>query len=277
LMGHLTDEIFKSATKFSEANGDPKYTAGITPDTAGFHRAYGMTLFEFYGSNQPIRERFDRAMYGWSQISGASEMLRKVYPWGQVPPNAKVCDVGGGNGHVMLGLLKAHKHLHAIVQDLPAVVEDAKKFWDTELPTAVCSKQVEFLPLDFFKETPVKGCDYYYLSHVIHDWPDAESVTVLKGVRNAMAPTSKLLIHEFAVPSLVRSNSDAVQQAAEPLLPNYGVARSFPYTVDMHMMNNLNARERTIDQFKALASKANLKINKVYDAGELSILELVPV
>lgn len=38
-----------------------------------------------------------------------------------------VCDVGGGNGFVMLELIKQQPHLKAIVQDLSSVLEDGKK------------------------------------------------------------------------------------------------------------------------------------------------------
>ena len=50
-----------------------------------------------------------------------------VYPWVSVPQGSTVCDVGGGNGHVMLELLRSHPHLKVIVQDLESALADGKK------------------------------------------------------------------------------------------------------------------------------------------------------
>lgn len=51
-----------------------------------------------------------------------------MYPWSAKFPNgAKICDVGGGNGHVLLELMKSNPALRGIVQDMPPVMEEAKK------------------------------------------------------------------------------------------------------------------------------------------------------
>ena len=49
------------------------------------------------------------------------------YPWASFPAGTRVCDVGGGKGHVAMALLKAHPHLKVVVQDLPGVIDDANK------------------------------------------------------------------------------------------------------------------------------------------------------
>jgi len=250
-LGHWTGECFASAAAFTETLMDPEWTSELSPERAPFYRAFNQVLFEYYASAEGKKrgERFNRAMLGWGQISGTSGLLSRVYPWSAQPAGAVVCDIGGGNGHVTLGLLKEHNHLHAIIQDLPLVLEDAKKLWKAEYPTAIDSQRVTFKPIDFLKEGPVKDCAIYYMRHIIHDWSNPDSVIILKGIRGAMAPSSKLLIQEFAIPDLTRVESDTNMQAPEPLLPNYGIGRSIPYYVDLHMMNTLNARERTLREF----------------------------
>lgn len=71
-------------------------------------------------------QRFHQAMVGWGDVTGKG-MLPKVFPWASLPQDTVICDVGGGNGHATVGLLKAFPHLKIIVQDLPAVVEQGKK------------------------------------------------------------------------------------------------------------------------------------------------------
>ncbi len=52
--------------------------------------------------------------------------FRTAYAWDQVPRDAIICDVGGGNGHAMLGLIKEYPHIKVVLQDLPAVVQQGK-------------------------------------------------------------------------------------------------------------------------------------------------------
>lgn len=46
-----------------------------------------------------------------------------VYPWSNLPDGAILCDVGGGNGHISLDILKAFPQLRVIVQDLEVMKE----------------------------------------------------------------------------------------------------------------------------------------------------------
>ena len=52
--------------------------------------------------------------------------FRIAYVWDKVPRDATICDVGGGNGHAMLGLIKEYPHIKVVLQDLPAVIQQGK-------------------------------------------------------------------------------------------------------------------------------------------------------
>lgn len=54
-----------------------------------------------------------------------------VYPWGSLPANSTVVDVGGGNGHATLDLLKAFPSLKIIVQDTPPVAIQGKEVFES--------------------------------------------------------------------------------------------------------------------------------------------------
>jgi hypothetical protein len=64
-------------------------------------------------------------------------------------------------------------------------------------------------------------------------------------------------------------------QAPEPLLPNYGEARIRQYTVDINMMTVLNSKERTLEDFIILGESAGLQFVKLWEAGELAVVEFV--
>jgi hypothetical protein len=63
-------------------------------------------------------------------------------------------------------------------------------------------------------------------------------------------------------------------QAPEPLLPNYGEGRIRQYTLDINMMTMLNSQERPLESFIALAEAAGLKFVKLWDAGEMGLVEV---
>ena len=51
----------------------------------------------------------------------------------------------------------------------------------------------------FFERVPAGG-DVYVLSHIIHDWTEAQCLTILGHCRKAMQPDGRLLIVETVIP-----------------------------------------------------------------------------
>ncbi|KIJ34904.1 hypothetical protein M422DRAFT_262863 [Sphaerobolus stellatus SS14] len=275
LIGSMTDEAFRGGSHLNAALTDPKTASSTSADDSPFHRAHGVSLFGFYESpvGSKLGGRFVQAMVGWGEVTGKA-MLPKVYAWENVLENATLCDVGGSSGHMVLDLMKEYPKLKAIIQDLPPVVEQAKEFWTKENPQAIEKQRVEFVPLDFLKETPVPNCDFYYLRHILHDWPNSDCQKILSNIRNAMGPKSRLLIHEFVLQHAVRDTSEAAaNQAPEPLLPNYGMGRIRLYQQDINMMVLFNSKERTLQEFVQLAEQTGFKFEKLWDSGEAGLLE----
>jgi hypothetical protein len=90
---------------------------------------------------------------------------------------------------------------------------------------------------------------------------------------------SVIVIHnpeEFVLQHVdrVAENSSAFKQAPEPLLPNYGVGKIRQYNLDIDMMVMLNSQERYLEEFIKLGEEAGLRFEKLWDLGEMSIVEL---
>ncbi|KAJ3865529.1 S-adenosyl-L-methionine-dependent methyltransferase [Lentinula novae-zelandiae] len=277
----LADESLLASAYLNDTLTDPSEMDGGIP----FRRATGYPFFDFHKTRQGLKkgERFPRAMVGWGDVTGKG-FLAKVYPWTSLPADTTVCDIGGGNGHVTMSLMKAHPHIKLVLQDQPQVIEMARKFWDKEYPKAIENQRVEFVPFDFFKDAAVQGCDFYYIRSILRDWPDVESEIILKNVRKAMQPSSRVIIHDTVLRDAVHthetsSNEGTVQLdiAPEPLLPNYGVARVRTYELDMTMMNLLNAQARTLPEFIELGKNCGLKFENLYEAGEVDLVEFSPI
>ncbi|KAJ3849930.1 S-adenosyl-L-methionine-dependent methyltransferase [Lentinula lateritia] len=249
----LVYECLKSSAYLNETLTDPsEMDEGIA-----FRRATGYSFFDYH------QTRFARGMAGYNDISGKN-LMAKVYPWTSQPLDITICDVGGGHGDIILDLMKAHPHLRLVLQDQPQIIDMACKFWAEEYPEAKQTR-VQFVPLDFFKDTAVQGCDIYYGLWIRHDWPDAGCVVILKNVRNAMKPGSRVIIH--------------VQHdvAPKPLLPNYGVGCIRMYKVDITMLALMNAQARTLSEYIELGEKSGLQFEKLYKAGETDMMEFTPV
>ena len=78
-----------------------------------------------------------------------------------------------------------------------------------------------------------------------------------------------ILQHANRVPE----GQSSFTQAPEPLLPNYGAGRIRQYNLDMDMMAMLNSEERQLDAFVRLGEAAGLKFEKLWDFGEMGLVE----
>ena len=79
---------------------------------------------------------------------------------------ASVCDVGSGVGNMSLQLAKAYPTLKLKLQDLPERILQAKnEFWPKKYPEAIEEGRIQFEPIDFLSESPIQGCNIYYVSN----------------------------------------------------------------------------------------------------------------
>jgi 16S rRNA G1207 methylase RsmC len=128
----------------------------------------------------------------------------------------KLVDVGGGNGPLLIGILKANPNLHGIVFDLPHAANKARE----KIAEAGMQSRCEALGGDFFKEAP-SCADAYIIKHVVHDWDDERAIAILRNVRSAMNSGGRLLIAEGVFPARI-DQSDLSRGAAVNMLVSTG-------------------------------------------------------
>src|SRR5262249_29958263 len=148
---------------------------------------------------------------------------------------SKIVDVGGAHGALLAAMLRKQPEAAGVLFDLPHVTPGAKQ----AIEKLGLAAQVEVVSGDFFKSVPTGG-DLYLLKHILHDWDDAHAVAILKTVRAAMTPTSRVLVVEFALP-----------EGPEP---------SPAHLMDLNMLVMLEGRERTVAEYGALFERAGLKL-----------------
>jgi hypothetical protein len=163
-------------------------------------------------------------------------------------------DVGGSKGHAVETIIKATPGLpprRCVVEDLPEVVEMAKKTAEGILA------DVEYVPMDFHKEQPVKGACLYYIRRCLHDYGDSESTGILEQISKAMAADSRLLIVE----ELLGSPPNPMAAAADIIMASIG------------------GKERTLKNFEEVAEGAGLKIVEAHRTKDstIAVIELMKV
>ncbi len=114
------------------------------------------TFFELVSQDIERTKIFMRAMlmFGHVPTTGMYNLSWVIKRAALDPQRQVWVDVGGSNGHSLKLFLEENPLLpptQCVVQDLPEVVESAKLAGDKGL------EGVQFLPLNFHTETPVKG------------------------------------------------------------------------------------------------------------------------
>ncbi|KAH8689187.1 putative O-methyltransferase [Talaromyces proteolyticus] len=106
---------------------------------------------------------------------------------GRESPVAMV-DIGGGRGEMLLELKEAYPNL-------PASALVLQEF-NPDIGSVPGVTQMEW---NFKTDTPqpVQGALNYSLTHIFHNLPDLDALELMQKVSRAMAPYSRLLIHEF--------------------------------------------------------------------------------
>ena len=202
---------------------------GTTQATA----ALGSDVWTYYAKNPDEGRAFSEGMTGLSAM--AIGAVNAVY----TPPAAKkVVDVGGAHGAFLAAMLNELPTASGVLFDRPEVVETAT----STLAAAGVLDRVERSGGDFMKAVPAGG-DLYLLKHIVHDWSDAEVVTILENVRRAVVPGGHVIIVEMAVPE-DGSPSPAI-------------------LLDLNMLVMLTGKERTAGEMNALFTRAGFTPTRV--------------
>ncbi|KAK7046634.1 3-O-methyltransferase 2 [Favolaschia claudopus] len=289
---HITEDTTEGASKLAETLADPEWGSSFEIGHSAWNKATGQPLpmFDYWAKTPGMEkygERFGIGMLGWGTAVEATAVV-SAYPWANLKADATVCDFGGGVGAMAIQLARAYPQLHLKLQDLPdRMVQAETVLWPAECPEAIEENRIEFKAFDFFVESPIPGCDVYYLKNILHAFSTQNCITILKGIRKVMKPDSRVLLHEYilqtAPDSSIDSESDLeknakadmqLKHAPWPLLGNYGQGRIRQYYLDVSLMVLMNSQERTLAEYSKLAEEAGLQFIKVWDFGDMGGVEL---
>lgn len=208
----------------------PALRAGEIP----FDRAYGQPLFDYLSDNPMAESAFQQSMTARAARDRAD--LLAAYDFAGI---RHVVDVGGGSGSMLAAILHAQPHLQATLVDRPQTLPLARE----ELAAQGMLDRVSLVGADFFVAVPAGG-DCYLLSRVLHDWDDAQALTILEACHAAMTPGGRLLLLEAVLPERAVDNPAAIR-------------------MDLHMLLLLPGRERTAAEFAELLQEGGFRLVRV--------------
>ena len=189
----VCEEILPASSRMVEAIA--RYPGSEKPFEAGFSLVNGgnKAFFDVISQDLSRLQRYEGCMRHFHRSAALSvDHLTENLEWGEEYPKLLV-DVGGNQGSVCIKLLEKFPFVTGIVEDLPEVVSDAKA------PSELASR-LSFVPHDLFAEQIVKDADVYLFRWILHDWPDAYAVDVLRQQIPALKHGARLILNEIILP-----------------------------------------------------------------------------
>ena len=239
----LRSDVPNSLRDFVRLRGSDMYwhAWGALPYTiktgeSAFRQAHGMSHFEYLDQHPEAARLFHDGMRAISaQIQAA---VLAAYDFSGF---TRLADIGGGQGHFLAAILRAHPHLRGVLFERPAIAERAA----AELRAAGVSERCEIVGGDFLTAVP-SGADAILLSRVLHDFGDPESARILANCRAALPSGGKLLIVEY-------------------LLSDDGEAGLAAKLFDLQMLVYFGSgRERTEEEYRILLRRAGFELSGVF-------------
>jgi hypothetical protein len=207
---------------------------------------FGQPFWTYLDANPGIGASFDAVMAADADYRSA---LVDGYDWTGI---RHVTDVGGGTGRLLADVLRHSPHLRGTLLDLPETVARGRAY----LAGLGLDTRCDVAGQSFFDPLPA-GADAYLLNRVIHDWDDTRASQILRRCAEAAGDQGRVLVIE----SHGRGGDDPAAFAE----------------MNLRMLVLAGGRERTLDDYAALAAGAGLRIAAVHRATDRHmIIETVP-
>ena len=200
-----------------------------------FAALHGETVWSWRASRPDEQANFDRAM---ADNSGpVAVAVAEAFDFGSL---GSLVDVGGGTGTLLAAILRRHPGLRGVVFDQPDVAGSAAT--RALLERESVADRCDVVGGSFFDAVPA-GAGGYLMKSILHDWEDEESIRILRTIREAALPTSRLFIVELVLGA-----------------PNEGLADRI---LDLHMLVMPGGRERSEGEWRSLFERGGWRLAEV--------------
>ncbi|MBA2946017.1 methyltransferase [Streptomyces himalayensis] len=168
----------------------PRLDEAVRSGGSVFHDLFGKGFFDYLHEDaHESAHVFNRAMTT-SSMQSARDLVELLDMTGV----STVADIGGGQGHVVAGLLEKYPHMRGTLLDLPRVVEKADARLREGGPLA---DRAVIVGGDCREDIPVEA-DLYIIKNIL-EWDDDSTRRTLRNVMAAARPGARVVIIENIV------------------------------------------------------------------------------
>jgi O-methyltransferase domain/Dimerisation domain len=223
---------------------------------SGALRVFKMPLYEYFAKHSDIGGLFDRTMASLARYRVGPAVA--AYDFSRF---RRIVDVGGGNGELMLAILRNYSEPQGIVFDLPLVAERARD----RIRAAGLKERCTVVSGDAADGVP-SGADCYLLSNFLVSMNDALATTILRHCRQAMSPGGVVALIEWVMPT--------GGEAVDP----YGFWDTASMDLSMLAIDGgAGWRVRTAREFRALLEAGGFTLNRIIPTGSsVNVIEALP-
>jgi hypothetical protein len=201
---------------------------------AAFAHVFGVDPWEFRQRNAALSQRFNADLN--AETARSAVAIVEAYDFSAF---GVLCDIGGGHGALLGAILAACPAMRGILLEQANVATGASSYMETQGLIERC-RVVEG---DFFEDVP-EAADAYVMKSILHDWPDARSVAILKNCRRALGADGRVILIERLMPALAKDAPDTVR-------------------VDVHMLAMTGGRERSEAEYQGLLEAAGFGLGRI--------------
>ncbi|MFF5056694.1 methyltransferase [Micromonospora sp. NPDC000663] len=198
----------------------------------------GMSIFDYYSqpANAAEATAFSKAM---SDVSGL--VTAGVVAQLKTEGVTTIVDVGGADGHLVLGLIEDRPELTGVVLDLPHAADIAGR----NASARGLADRFTAVAGDFF--TAVPAGNLHLLKTVLHDWDDDRCLAILRNCRAATTAGGRAVVIEMLLGELGEPDFTAIS--------------------DLAMLALTSGMERNLDEFDALFAATGWRRGVTYPVG----------
>jgi hypothetical protein len=245
---------FENSWDFIENDGVAKGEAGYETKSKGWRQRnfvkFMAYIKELFNTEDIVFNAVDWAGAGDVTVVDVSQAILRFSAM-----SINILQLGGSAGHDDAVLARKFPNLKIVVQDLPQVAPVFEKEFPQDL-----RERVSFKTHNLFDPQPVTA-DIYMLKWILHDWPDVESVAILRALVPALKPGARVVFIDYV----------GKQEPSDVELPRS--IQGFGTATDLRMMALFNAKERPVQAWKDIFKQADERYDVVrVDADPLSFM-----
>lgn len=235
------------------------------PSKSALEHALKMSFWQRIAQTPELEKEFAESM-----IYGSNLVMQGILQNIKLPESGIVADIGGGHGHALLEFIKANSKLTGILYDMPAVAKLAEEGLRNQHPSndsiyakyppdvkqRVSTVSGSYTDVDQLKQ--IANADVFFFKWIFHDNNDAVCSNILAAFYQIMKPTAEIIICDCVF---------------ENTLNRW----KLPLALDLTMAEQLNGKERSVDQWTQLLNKGegyeyivsfgNFKLEELLETG----------